>query len=135
MRKTQTDPKKQRNRIAAAEIHKQPTIRFQVEMLRRRLPRIGLMMAKTGLRTKREFFDYAFTIFELAIEETAVGNTVRSLTPKSVFRSLETPPLKNVQGYEEKDKPQNERTSVTTGTINGTEKTTERGQGDSNETL
>lgn len=93
------------------------------------------MMAKTGLRTKREFFDYAFTIFEWAIEETAVGNTVGSLTPKSVFRSLETPPLKNVQGYEEKDKPQNERTSVTTGTINGTEKTTGRGQGDSNETL
>ncbi len=84
---------KQRKRLTLKSIHKQATIRFQVEILEARVDQIGEVMAQTGLRTKRELFDNAISILEWAAQEAAAGNEVGSRTPTGEFRDLVTPTL------------------------------------------
>jgi hypothetical protein len=102
-----SNAKRPRKRRTAAHIHKEPVIRFQVELLERRLERVRIMMAKAGIRTKRELFDHALSVFEWAVKEASDGGFV-GVVKNGVFRTLETPSLMNVQGYAEKQTPRKE---------------------------
>lgn len=95
-REDMSEEKKRRRRTSNPELHKQPTVRFQVEILECRLGQIGEIMGRTGLRTKRELFDHAMAILEWAAKETASGNTVGSQTTAGEFQKLITPTLINV---------------------------------------
>ena len=52
------------------------------------------MMKKSVMRTKRELFDYAFTMLEWVInEERMLGNVVGSRGSDGTFQPLEAPPV------------------------------------------
>jgi hypothetical protein len=89
--------KKRRRRIRSSDLHQQPLIRLQVEVLVANLPRYGKAMAKAGLRTKREFFDYAITIVDWMIEETRAGRTVGYWRRDGVFVPLCSPALESAR--------------------------------------
>lgn len=99
---TMPKTEKTAKRTVQAKLLRQPVVRFGVELLQSRLERVLPMMARGGIRTKREFFDYAFLMLAWGLSEAAQGNTVGSQTPAGVFRSLEMPPLKNaLETYEQ----------------------------------
>jgi len=94
------------HRTVAGKLPKQPIVRFQVELLLSRLDHVAAVMAKAGIRTKREFFDNAFSFLAWAIEESVAGNTVGVLLPdKKTFLAWKTPVLEVARiNYEQTSK-------------------------------
>ena len=92
-----TTPKKTRKRMRSSDLHKQPLVRFQVEVLSRNLPRYEKAMAMAGLPTKRALVDYALAVLEWMIEETKLGRTVDCWRKDVGFVELCTPALASVR--------------------------------------
>ncbi|PIQ68674.1 MAG: hypothetical protein COV91_02850 [Candidatus Taylorbacteria bacterium CG11_big_fil_rev_8_21_14_0_20_46_11] len=90
--KTET-PVKKRRRKGLGEIHLEGTCRFQVEILNSRIPRLNEVMAKSGYRTKREFWDSAVNLLEWAIVKHLEGGRVGVQTEEGTFLPLEMPPV------------------------------------------
>ena len=73
------------------------TVRLQVEILETKVDRLGRLMAKTGLRTKRQLVEHMFVVLEWAITQTEQGGTFGCMTPQGNLEPLCTPVLENVQ--------------------------------------
>lgn len=69
-------------------VGKLSVVRFQVEILKARLPMLESIAAHSGIRTKRELFDNAFALLEWVVQEILNGNTMGSRTPSGEFREI-----------------------------------------------
>src|ERR1051326_4777466 len=90
---------------AEVELQKPRVVRFQVELLQSRLQQVAILMAKAGVRAKREFFDNAFSFLQWAIEETAAGHTVGVLcSDQKTLLAWRTPVLETARSTYETNK-------------------------------
>jgi hypothetical protein len=71
------------------------TTRLQVDVLKHQLEEMDKLMRLGGLRSKREFWDTAFTLLKWASKKKAQGLPVGSLNGEGVFSELEMPFLEH----------------------------------------
>lgn len=70
-------------------------VRMQFDLPEDRLKELDSLMAKCGISTKKELFNYALTILEWAVDEYARGNEIAAVDrEKKEFYSLRMPGLK-----------------------------------------
>jgi hypothetical protein len=76
--------------------------RFQIELLADRMADVERMLHLTGIRTKRELFEHAFTVFQFALDQAAQGNRLGFQSADGKFEVLLYPPLENAYAYANK---------------------------------
>jgi hypothetical protein len=70
------------------------TVRLQLEFPDRIVKVVEDLMSLAGLRTKKEFFNNALTLFKWAIEERRAGRQIASLDgAQGLYRELHMPAL------------------------------------------
>lgn len=72
-------------------------VRLQLEFEETKVKRIEHLMTLTGIRTKKEFFNNAITLFKWAIDERCLGRQIASVDEnRQVYRELRMPALDEV---------------------------------------
>ena len=73
-------------------------LRVQFEMSQKRLHDLDRVKAAAGIRTRRELFDNAFTLFEWAVQQAMRGWTVAAVDEETgQFQPLLMPALSNAR--------------------------------------
>src|SRR5205823_13649035 len=58
-----------------------PFVRVQIDMLPERCADLDRLMNETSMRTRRELFDQALTLFEWAVGESRQGRLIAAVEP------------------------------------------------------
>lgn len=72
--------------------------RLQIDVAEQKLKTIENLMEECGFSTKKDLFNNALTLFQWAVEEKKLGNTIASISKTSKnFRELQMPALNDVK--------------------------------------
>jgi hypothetical protein len=86
----------------SVEKRRAAVVRVQLDLPAQRIDEINRIMARTGMTTRKEFFDNALTLFEWAVNERARGKIIGAISPdESSYKELVMPTLACV--HHEKD--------------------------------
>ena len=81
------------------DVLKRPVARFQIELLAERMADVERMLHLSGVRTKRELFEHAFTVFQYILEQVGQGKRLGFLGSNGQFEPMLYPPLENAHSY------------------------------------
>ena len=73
-------------------------IRLQIELDESKMQEMESIMQECGIRTKKEFFNIAFTLFEWAVNKRKSGSEIVAVNPEAgKYVELNMPALSNVR--------------------------------------
>jgi metal-responsive CopG/Arc/MetJ family transcriptional regulator len=73
-------------------------VRIQLDLPEERITELDTLMKQTGIRTRKDLFNNALTLFEWAVKQRQLGRSIASVNEsEGKFKEILMPSLENVR--------------------------------------